>query len=147
MLKSQEIGSMYDLNLSDAENVKVMKEYGLSVSINTLRRWRRENGIEKTNKKNNIHKKEKQMKQDIIKDYYNPQLTDEENVKSMNDNGLTISIKTLRRWRKKNGIQREIGGDHKSNDYKISKNQVTKNDDLKSTTQNQSITSKSKYQR
>ena len=91
--------------------------------------------------KNKKHNKARKMKQDIIKDYYNPQLTDEENVKSLNDNGLTISIKTLRRWRKSNGIQREIGGDRKSNDYKISKNQVTKNDDLKSSGQNQSIIS------
>ena len=145
ILKSQEIGSMYDLNLTDAENVKVMKEYGLSVSINTLRRWRRKNGIEKINKKNKKHKKEKQMKQDIIKNYYNSQLTDEENVKSMNDNGLTISIKTLRRWRKSNGIQRGIGGDRKSNDYKISKNQVAILE-TKSSGQNQSITSKSSGQ-
>ena len=86
--------------------------------------------------------KARKMKQDIIKQYYNSQLTDEENVKSMNNKGLTISINTLRRWRKSNGIQREIGGDHKSNDYKISKNQVTKNDDLKSTTQNQSAKAK-----
>ena len=48
MLKSQEIGSMYDFNLTDAENVKVMKDYGLSVSINTLRRWRKKNGITKS---------------------------------------------------------------------------------------------------
>ena len=137
MLKSQEIGSMYDLNLSDAENIKVMKDYGLSVSINTLRRWRRENGIEKTNKKNNTHKKEKQIKQDIIKDYYNPQLTDEQNVKLMNEKGLTISIKTLRRWRKSNGIQREIGGDHCSQEYK-SKKQLPIS---KSSTQNQSAIS------
>ena len=146
MLKSQEIGSMYDFNLTDAENVKIMKDNGLSVSINTLRRWRRENGIEKTNKKNNIHKKEKQMKQDIIKDYYNPQLTDGQNVKLMNENGIKVSINTLRRWRKNNGIQREIGGDRKSNDYKIAKNQVTKNDDLKSSTQNQVLISKSSTQ-
>ena len=48
--------------------------------------------------------RKRKMKQDIIKQYYNPQLTDEENIKSMNNNSLTISIKTLRRWRKKNGI-------------------------------------------
>ena len=95
--------------------------------------------------KNKKHNKARKMKQDIIKDYYNPQLTDEENVKSMNDNGLTISIKTLRRWRKSNGIQREIGGDRKSNDYKTNKNQVDILD-TKSSGQNQSITSKSSGQ-
>ena len=91
--------------------------------------------------KNKKHNKARKMKQDIIKDYYNPQLTDEQNGELMNENGIKVSINTLRRWRKKNGIQREIGGDHKSNDYKISKNQVTKNDHLKSSTQNQSIIS------
>ena len=85
--------------------------------------------------KNKKQNKARKMKQDIINDYYNSQLTDKENVKSMNDNGLTISINTLRRWRKKNGITREIGGDHKSNDYKIAKNQVLIS---KSSTQNQS---------
>ena len=47
MLKSQEIGSMYDFNLTDVENIKVMKDYGLSVSIKTLKRWRKKNGITK----------------------------------------------------------------------------------------------------
>ena len=67
------------------------------------------------------HNKARKMKQDIIKDYYNTQLTDKENVKSMNNNGLTISINTLRRWRKKNEIKREIGGDHCSQEYKSKK--------------------------
>ena len=47
MLKSREIGSMYDFNLTDVENIKVMKDYGLSVSIKTLKRWRKKNGITK----------------------------------------------------------------------------------------------------
>lgn len=48
MLKSQEIGSMYDFNLTDVENIKVMKDYGLSISIKTLKRWRKKNGITKS---------------------------------------------------------------------------------------------------
>ena len=186
IIKSEAIGSMYDFNLTDKENIQVMKDNGLKVSLRTLKQWRKDNGIKVSNKnqvvkskvsqvqseynnresthyigtalssknvhliseehKNKKHNKARKMKQDIINDYYNPQLTDEENVKSMNDNGLTISIKTLRRWRKKNGITREIGGDRKSNDYKIAKNQVTKNDDLKSSTQNQVLISKSSTQ-
>ena len=86
---------------------------------------------------NKKHNKARKMKQDIIKQYYNSQLTDEENVKSMNNNGLTISINTLRRWRKKNGIQREIGGDHCSQEYK-SKKQLPISE---ASGQNQSITS------
>ena len=92
--------------------------------------------------KNKKHNKARKMKQDIIKDYYNPQLTDEENVKLMNDNGLTISIKTLRRWRKSNGIQREIGGDHCSQEYK-SKKQLPISE---ASGQNQSIISKASGQ-
>lgn len=87
--------------------------------------------------KSEKHNEARKMKQDIIKDYYNPQLTDEQNVKSMNDNGLTISIKTLRRWRKKNCITREIGGDHCSQQYK-SKKQLPISE---ASTQIQSITS------
>ena len=180
IIKSEAIGSMYDFNLTDKENIQVMKDNGLKVSLRTLKQWRKDNGIKVSNKnqvvkskvsqvqseynnresthyigtalssknvhliseehKNKKHNKARKMKQDIINDYYNPQLTDEENVKSMNDNGLTISIKTLRRWRKKNGITREIGGDRKSNDYKISKNQVVILD-AKSSGQNQVVIS------
>ena len=56
MLKSQEIGSMYDFNLTDVENIKVMKDYGLSVSIKTLKRWRKKNGITKKKGSSEISK-------------------------------------------------------------------------------------------
>lgn len=178
IIKEQEIGSVYDFNLTDKENLAMMKEYGIKVSQRSLTNFKRKykincpksvkssnpNIIEEKSTlywncqlveenvhliseehKNKKHNKARKMKQDIINDYYNPQLTDEENVKSMNDNGLTISIKTLRRWRKKNGITREIGGDRKSNDYNISKNQVVILDE-KSSGQNQSIISKASTQ-
>ena len=184
IIKEKEIGELYDFNLTDRENLAIMKEYGIKVSQRSLTNFKRKykinypkssgqnftkssnpNIIEEEDTlysncqfteendhlisegyKNKKHNKARKMKQDIIKDYYNSQLTDEENVKSMNNNGLTISIKTLRRWRKSNGIQREIGGDRKSNDYKISKNQVPILDLAKSSGQNQSITSKSSGQ-
>ena len=41
------IGNLYDCSLTDKENLKVMKEHGLKVSLSTLRRWRRENNITK----------------------------------------------------------------------------------------------------
>lgn len=59
MLKSQEIGSMYDFNLTDKENIQVMKDYGLKVSLRTLKRWRKDNGIKVSNKKQSIKMKKK----------------------------------------------------------------------------------------
>ena len=47
IIKEMEIGSMYDFNLTDAENIKVMNEYGIKVSLITLKRWRKKNGITK----------------------------------------------------------------------------------------------------
>ena len=44
------------------------------------------------------------MKQDIIKQYYNSQLTDKENIELLKEQGINISLSTLKRWRKKNGI-------------------------------------------
>ena len=48
--KKQYIGEFYDLNLTDQENIEIMKEYGLVVSIPTLKRWKKENGIKKYKK-------------------------------------------------------------------------------------------------
>lgn len=45
--KKQYIGELYDLSLSDKENVEKMKEYGLKLSTKTLQRWRKENNITK----------------------------------------------------------------------------------------------------
>lgn len=166
ILKSQEIGSMYDFNLTDKENMQVMKDYGLKVSLRTLKQWRKDNGIKVSNKnqvvkskvsqvqseynnrerihyigtalsnkndhllseehKNKKYNKTRKMKQDIIKYYYKPQLTDEQNVKLMNENGIKISIKTLRRWRKKNGIMKKVSSQiSKSNQSIIIKIKVS----------------------
>ena len=168
IIKEQEIGSVYDFNLTDKENLEMMKEYGIKVSQRSLTNFKRKyksnypksvkssnpNIIERRDTlywncqleeendhliseeyKNKKHNKARKMKQYIIKDYYNPQLTDEQNVKLMNENGIKVSINTLRRWRKSNGIQREIGGDHCSQEYK-SKKQLPISE---ASTQNQSI--------
>ena len=47
----KQIGELYDLNLTDNENIEVMKEYGLNVCVKTLQRWRKENGITKYKKR------------------------------------------------------------------------------------------------
>lgn len=49
--KKQYIGEFYDQLLTDKENIDVMKEYGLDISIITLKRWKKENGIMKYKKK------------------------------------------------------------------------------------------------
>ena len=158
ILKSQEIGSMYDFNLTDKENIQVMKDYGIKVSLITLKRWRKNNGIKVSNKKQSIKSKQKvsseynnkeeehyigmipnqendtllsegnnnntthkQMKKDNIKQWYNPQLTDDENIKVLKDKGINISAITLKRWRKTNGITKQRGGDHCSEEYKKAK--------------------------
>ena len=90
------------------------------------------------------------MKQDLIKKWYNPELTDEQNVSLLKEHGISISAITLKRWRKKQGISKERGGDRKSQYYKDSvaetkvslQNQNIKdNKEEKSKYQNQSIIS------
>ena len=82
------------------------------------------------------------MKQDLISKWYNPDLTDEQNVSLLKEHGISISVITLKRWRKKQGISKEKGGDRKSQHYK---DNTTK---IKVSLQNQSIKTeeKSKYQ-
>lgn len=48
--KKQYIGEFYDVSLTDEENIKVMKGYGLEISLITLKRWRKENNITKYKK-------------------------------------------------------------------------------------------------
>ena len=97
------------------------------------------------------------LKQDLIGKWYNPDLTDEQNVSLLKEHGISISLSTLRRWRKSQSITKTMGGDHKSEEYKKSKNQVVKlqksssqnqvfkqNDYLKSSVQNQVVKSEIK---
>ena len=47
IIKEKEIGSVYDCNLTDKQNLEIMNEYGIKVSLITLKRWRKKNGITK----------------------------------------------------------------------------------------------------
>jgi hypothetical protein len=49
--KQQYIREFYDPSLSDKENIDVMKEHGLNVSLRTLKSWRKTNEITKYKKK------------------------------------------------------------------------------------------------
>lgn len=46
-INDRNIGELYDFNLTDKENMNVMKENGIKVSLITLKRWRKKNGITK----------------------------------------------------------------------------------------------------
>ena len=61
------------------------------------------------------------MKQDLIGKWYNPDLTDEQNVSLLREHGISISKRTLITWRKNNSIIRTRGGDHCSKEYKKAK--------------------------
>lgn len=136
IIKEQEIGSVYDFNLTDKENLAMMKEYGIKVSQRSLTNFKRKykinypksvkssnpNIIERRDTlywncqlaeendtfiseehKNKKHNKARKMKQDIIKQYYNSQLTDKENIELLKEQGINISLSTIKRWREKNG--------------------------------------------
>lgn len=51
MIRYNKIGELYDCSKTDMENVAVMKENGMErISVSTLKRWRKENGIAKYKK-------------------------------------------------------------------------------------------------
>ena len=52
------IGELYDLQLTDEENVKAMAEYGVKTSVSSLKRWRKKHGITKYNKESNQRTKQ-----------------------------------------------------------------------------------------
>lgn len=101
------------------------------------------------------------MKQDLIGKWYNPDLTDEQNVSLLKEHGISISVITLKRWRKKQGISKEKGGDRKSQHYKdnttkikvsnplnqsvILENQSIKGEEIK-VSKSEKQSDKSKYQ-
>lgn len=49
--KKQYIGEFYDFMKTDKENIETMKEYGLEISLRTLKTWKKENGIMKNKKR------------------------------------------------------------------------------------------------
>ena len=53
MIRNQGIGELFDCSKTDKENLEIMKDNGLDVSLITLKRWRKENGI--TKYKKNAH--------------------------------------------------------------------------------------------
>lgn len=55
----------------------------------------------------NLKKKQEKKERDArIKELFKPKLSDNENINLLSANGISISIKTLRRWKKVNGISK-----------------------------------------
>ena len=50
MIRNQGIGELYDCSKTDKQNLEIMKENGIDISLITLKRWRKENGIGKYKK-------------------------------------------------------------------------------------------------
>ena len=47
MIRYNQIGELYNCSQTDKQNLEIMKENGLEVSLSTMKRWRKENGIAK----------------------------------------------------------------------------------------------------
>lgn len=81
-LKYQEIGSLYDCNLTDKENLKILEDNGIKISLSTLKRFRKEYNLKKYNKNNNIlninNDTESVNKNNILR-------KEEENIINLND--------------------------------------------------------------
>ena len=46
-INDRTIGELYDCSLTDKQNLEIIKNYGIKVSLITLKRWRKKNGITK----------------------------------------------------------------------------------------------------
>ena len=67
LITYNQIGELYDFNLTDKQNIEQFKEYGLSISTKTLQRFRNEMGISKYNATGNGHSNSiKEEKENII---------------------------------------------------------------------------------
>ena len=55
-IKDKNIGELHDCSLTDKQNVEMMKEYGIKVSLITLKRWRKKNNITKSGVSSQISK-------------------------------------------------------------------------------------------
>ena len=49
-INGNRIGELYDCTKTDNENLLLMKQHGLDISLVTLKRWRKQNGITKYKK-------------------------------------------------------------------------------------------------
>ena len=89
-LNYQRIGELYDCSLTDKENLTLFKEYGLEISLITLKRFRKDNNITKNKKQNKsqdsiITEETIELSEDE-KELITEQLNDEYNELNIEDN-------------------------------------------------------------
>lgn len=94
----EKIAATYNPTMSDKENLKAINEKGVDISLPTLKRWKKENGMSKAAKASRTEK---------IAALYDPELTDSQNLEQMRANGLKLCLRTLKAWKKQNGYTRE----------------------------------------
>lgn len=93
-VKWDKIATLYDPTKTDKENVKILGDAGVSVSVQYLKNWRAANGYTK---------RVKAARGERIATYFDPDLTDGQNLEQLQANGVNISLKTLKRWKADNG--------------------------------------------
>ena len=84
---------------NNTKKYKINKQYCKENNINP-----KSANIFYLNTKKKQEKKERDLK---IKELYNTKLSDNENINLLSENGINLSVKTLRRWKKENGISKE----------------------------------------
>ena len=47
--RNERIKSLFNQNITDLENINLLKQNGIEISLNTLRRWKKENGLQGRN--------------------------------------------------------------------------------------------------
>lgn len=93
--------SLFDSTKTDKENVEMMRNSGIDITVDYLKDWRRKTGKTKSKVK---------AKGEIMAQYYDPSMTDKENMKRLADMGLKIGLKTFRRWKAANGYTKPMKG-------------------------------------
>ena len=93
--------SLFDSTKTDKENVEIMRNSGIDITVDYLKDWRRKTGKTKSKVK---------AKGDMMAQYFDPSMTDKENVKRLADMGLKIGLKTFRRWKEANGYTKPMKG-------------------------------------
>ena len=89
---------LYDASKTNKENVEIMNEAGLDITIDYLKKWKSANGLTKQGK---------QSRREQIGRYYDATLTDLKNLEILQANGIKISLRTLQAWKKENGYTKK----------------------------------------
>lgn len=105
---------------ANTKKFKINKEYCKKNGINARRAALQ---INSNNKKN-----EKQTRMEQMKRLYNKDITDQENIKVLNENGVNISLRTYKQYKKELGLSKTYNkrptSDQKQKDNKVIDQQI-----------------------